>query len=177
MAGLGIHGGDHPVPRDPPCEAIGLGLLVNEPDARAGNDPEETRGSAPGGIEGTLVVCERSPAALDRCGGIAHEDRIDEPLVVVVDGGRCPPWSSSSERGTEASFAMSLLARFAWDRSSVMVSLGDHGIDTHGGLTHPLGVGATELCLVDDPTGQVKDEPQGPRALDAAPDAGEHRGR
>jgi hypothetical protein len=45
---------------------------------------------------------------------------------------------------------MSLLARCAWARSSVMVSLGEDGIDTHGGVEHPLGVGGEDLWLIDD---------------------------
>jgi len=71
---------------------------------------------------------------------------------------------------------MSLLARFTWATSWVMVSLGDDGIDTHGGVTHPLGVGGEDLCLIDDLTGQIEDERRGLRALDAVGSVGEHRG-
>lgn len=100
MAGLGIHGGDHPVLGDPSCEAIGPGRLVDELDVLASDDPEEAKGSELGGIEGALgrlvlVVSEvaKGACALDQRVGIAYnkrQGRIDELLVVVVNGGLCP---------------------------------------------------------------------------------------
>jgi len=144
-AGLGSHGGAHPVRGHPSAKTVGATWLVDARDVLVCDDPEETEGSELLVIEGTLarlalvLVDERRARVPRSMRAWASATRVERgsstwsPSESSIAGLTLVASISSHERHPTKA-GISRWGRVPWAMSWVMVAVGDDGIDTHGGV-------------------------------------------